>query len=92
MYPAAVLLARQLPASRYKPAAARGLRAQILEGLAAELQPGGHRGLLLGKADVLDAALAALAGADFLAGRCPSPPDRGLAEREGWIWIREPAP
>ena len=92
VYPAAVLLARQLPASRYKPAAARGLRAEILEGLAAELQPGGHRELLLDKADVLDAALAALAGVDFLAGHCPSPADRGLAEREGWIWIREPAP
>lgn len=91
VYPAAVLLARGLPASRYKPAAARELRARILDGLAAELDPGEHRGLLLDKADVLDAALAALAGVDFLAGRCPPPADRALAEREGWIWIREPA-
>jgi len=91
VYPAAVLIARQLPASRYKPAAARDLRAEILGGLAAELDPGAYRELLLTKADVLDAALAALAGADFLAGRCPPPADRGLAEREGWIWVREPA-
>lgn len=91
VYPAAVLLSRSLPARRYKPAAARQLRAVILDGLAAELDPGEHRGLLLDAADVLDAALAALAGADFLAGRCPPPSDRGLAEREGWIWIRHPA-
>lgn len=91
VYPAAVLLSRGLPARRYKPAAARDLRTAILDGLAAELDPGEHRGLLLDAADVLDAALAALAGADFLAGRCAPPCDRPLAEREGWIWIRDTA-
>ncbi len=89
VYPAAVLLSRALPARRYKPAAAREVRETILEGLARELDPGEHRGLLLAAADVLDAALAALAGADFLAARCPPPCDRELAEREGWIWIRD---
>lgn len=90
VYPAAVLLTRALPARRYKPAAAREVRASILDGLAAELDPGPHRDLLLDAADVLDAALAALAGVDFLAGRCPPPDDPALARREGWIWIRDP--
>ncbi len=89
VYPAAVLLVRGLPASRYKPPQARALRAEILGGLSGELVTGRHRDAMLAHADVLDAALAGLAGVDFLAGACAAPAagDAELAAREGWIWI-----
>jgi hypothetical protein len=37
-------------------------------------------------ADALDAAVCLLAAKDFLEGRAMPPPNRLLAEREGWIW------
>ncbi|MEJ2601868.1 MAG: DUF429 domain-containing protein [Gammaproteobacteria bacterium] len=87
VYPAAVLLVRGLPASRYKPAAAQALRRQILGGLAGELAAGRHQDAMVANADILDAALAGLAGVDFLSGACAAPEDADLAVREGWIWI-----
>jgi hypothetical protein len=36
---------------------------------------------------ILDAAMCVLAGADFIEKRCHEPPDRELAEKEGWIWF-----
>ncbi len=91
VYPAAVLLSRGLPASRYKPVAARALRERILDGLASELDAGEHADILLSKSDVLDAALAGVAGVDFLADRCSGPTDAALARSEGWIWFRDAA-
>lgn len=44
---------------------------------------------LLANADVLDAALCCLAGADFLLGQATSPINPTLARKEGWIWVRE---
>jgi hypothetical protein len=41
-------------------------------------------------ADLVDAAVCVLAGADFIAGRAMSPENRSLAEREGWIWTAAP--
>jgi hypothetical protein len=41
-------------------------------------------------ADVLDALVCVLAGADFLAGRAMPPEDEQLAQKEGWIWVRRP--
>jgi hypothetical protein len=41
-------------------------------------------------ADLVDAAVCVLAGADFLSGRAMGPADRTLAEREGWIWTAAP--
>lgn len=40
---------------------------------------------LCGNDDLLDAAVCVLAVQDFLTGRAVPPPDRCLAEREGWI-------
>jgi hypothetical protein len=37
-------------------------------------------------ADLVDAAVCVLAGADFVSGCAMGPEDRTLAEREGWIW------
>ena len=48
--------------------------------------------LSLANDDVFDACICALAGADFLLGRCMSPEgkDALLAQNEGWIWVRGP--
>jgi hypothetical protein len=43
-------------------------------------------GDLSGNADLLDAAVCVLAARDFITGRAAPPPDRCLAEHEGWIW------
>ena len=40
--------------------------------------------------DLLDAAVCVLAAQDFLTGRAVPPPDRCLAECEGWIWTALP--
>ena len=40
--------------------------------------------------DALDAALCVLAGSDFLRGDVIGPMNRPLAEKEGWIWVRQP--
>jgi predicted nuclease with RNAse H fold len=66
---------------------ARGLKngPECLTSLAKELR------LPVGMPDsehARDAVLCTLGGSDFLAGMCVSPPDRALAEREGWIWAR----
>ncbi len=47
---------------------------------------------LQGNADLLDAALCVLAGADFLLGESMPPEIAHLAtaKKEGWIWVREP--
>jgi hypothetical protein len=43
--------------------------------------------------DALDAAICVLAGHDFLTGTSFAPPPERLpiVEREGWIWVRDPA-
>jgi hypothetical protein len=88
VYPAATLLARGLPSSRYKRPDQRDVREQILAGLAGELEfDSVQREHFCSHADVLDAAICLVAGADFLRGRCLPPTDRALAREEGWIWI-----
>ncbi len=89
VYPAGTLRAHALPASGYKKAAQRAVRAEIVRGLAPRLHPGSHRGRLLADADVLDACVCVLAADDFLAGRAggPGPGELERARREGWIWV-----
>jgi hypothetical protein len=48
---------------------------------------------LLKNDNILDAAVCALAGADFLRGETFEPEgelEKELAHREGWIWCRKP--
>jgi hypothetical protein len=90
VYPAGVLQVLELPASRYKDAADRPLRAEILTGLRAYIDLPDDSSAALDDADVLDALVCVLAGADFLAGRAMPPEDPGLALKEGWIWVRRP--
>ena len=95
VYPAATLLSLGLPAKAYKRAAHRLVREEIVSGLSASdarvTFVEGVADVLLEHPDALDAAICAVAGADFLSGRVVSPADQALAEREGWIWFRPPA-
>ena len=40
--------------------------------------------------DALDAVICVLAAVDFLRGECIQPTDIQLAQKESWIWVREP--
>jgi len=45
----------------------------------------------LAKKHIIDAVVCVIAAIDFLAGRCqkPNKGEKELAEKEGWIWVRE---
>jgi len=99
VYPAATLASYKIPARLYKDESGKETRLSILERL------GGHLALsseqlrrnCVDDADVLDAVVCVLAGADFLLGRAETPQDQDvkLAQKEGWIWSRpldEPVP
>lgn len=91
VYPAATLEAQGIRSSGYKDKKDTDIRGKMLEDLQSKRRvripepPVLHA--LSCNDDMLDAAVCALAAADFIAGRAMPPPDRQLAEREGWIWI-----
>ena len=89
VYPAGTLLAYGMPATSYKAnnAGHQQVREQIISQLRLHMRVDDSKPLLA-NADVLDAALCCLAGADFLHGTAMLPEDRGVAEKEGWIWVR----
>jgi len=91
VYPAGTLTSRGTVSSGYKLAADRAVREAMLDELADELVVGDHRAALLQHADVLDAALCLLAGADFLSGAVIEPENSAEARHEGWIWVRPPS-
>lgn len=90
VYPPATLAARRLPSAGYRArsAAARALRAELLDRILEELDTRVHRDLLIENPDLFGAVLSLLAGADFIRRQCQPPPDRAVAEKEGWIWVR----
>ena len=88
VYPAGVLQVLKLPASGYKDGEDGAVREQILSGLSEHIDLPDDVSPALADADVLDALVCMLAGADFLAGRAMPPEDADLAEKEGWIWVR----
>jgi hypothetical protein len=90
VYPAGTLTSRGVTSSGYKLAADRVVREAMLDALADELEVGTHRAVLLQHADVLDASLCLLAGADFLSGAVLEPAELESARQEGWIWVRTP--
>ena len=94
VYPAGTLAGRGLPHTGYKGTKDEAVtaRRRLLEAMGSEVA------LRTGTIDaaassdhVLDAVLCVLAGFDFARGRVIAPSDRGLAEREGWIWVRPPS-
>lgn len=90
VYPAGTLTGYGLTNGGYKDVSAehRHIRASLIEQLPswvaiAEPAP------LIANADILDAALCCLAGANFLQGNCYPPVNEPLAHKEGWIWVQK---
>jgi len=90
VYPAATLLAYGWPASGYKKPDQHLVRRTIIDGLLSHLTFSTIEPLLV-SADALDAALCVLSGKDFLEETSYQPGDQGLAQKEGWIWVRRPS-
>lgn len=90
VYPAGTLTAYKLPNGKYKEnnEIHRAVREQIVRGLPEWVEIADEKAPLA-NADVLDAVLCCVAGADFLNGRSMEPTDPLLAHKEGWIWVRE---
>jgi hypothetical protein len=96
VYPKATLLTRRVSVKGYKSAKkseSEPARRALVEALGAELAiPAEQRGLMVETDHALDAVACLLAAKDFLDGVViePTEAERGLAEREGWIWFRRP--
>lgn len=101
VYPAATLIAHEIPPSGRKPSgfslpaykdkARVRQRREIVDALREWMTiPQEQVEALCGNDDLLDAAVCVLAAQDFLMGRAVPPPDRCLAECEGWIWTALP--
>jgi hypothetical protein len=88
VYPAATLLTHLIRSNGYKKSEQHGERGEILERLAALAALPTDVSPMMKSADVLDAAVCVLAGADFLAGHAVAPSNQELAASEGWIWAR----
>lgn len=89
VYPAATMLAHRITASKYK-ASVTERRKIIRQLLDCQMQMQCSIAALEASADVLDAAVCVLAGADFLRDSAVPPGNLALAQREGWIWLRRP--
>ena len=101
VYPAATLMAHEIPPSGRKPSGFSlpsykdkekvQQRREIVDALQERMTiPERHVEALCSNDDLLDAAVCVLAARDFLTGRAVPPTDRCLAEREGWIWTALP--
>ncbi len=65
-------------------------RRTILQSLGTVLQLPDDLSLPEQNADALDSLVCILAGKDFVDGNAVPPADAALAEKEGWIWVKEP--
>lgn len=92
VYPAATLRAHGIPSADYKRKTQTMQRSLILDRLGELVDF--HAGIprAITNADQLDAVVCVLAGHDFQHGPVLQPDDVGLAEKEGWIWVRGPSP
>jgi predicted RNase H-like nuclease len=90
VYPAATLISRGVAGAGYRAATPAGRRARvkILDRLANELEIEPARDVMIEDANLFDAMLCAVAGADYARGLCVDPPDLPLARKEGFIWFR----
>jgi len=90
VFPAATLIARGAPGVGYKTATSRGrsARRELLDRLSRELDVTAARDVMIEDANLFDAVVCALAGADFARGLCEPPTDLERARREGFIWVR----
>lgn len=91
VYPAATLLMCGLPAEKYKNEDQSAERKKILDGLRRMIRiEDGQATRMILNADILDAVVCTVAGADFLNGYCVAPDEKEVntAKKEGWIWVR----
>lgn len=90
VFPAATLLAHGAPAGAYRAHTpqARKARAALLARLHKQLDPAAMREVMIDDPNLFEAAICALAGADFARGQCVPPPDLERARKEGFIWFR----
>ena|SRR5436190_10667739 len=88
VYPAATLLAHGGELAGYKAAGGASERSELYEMLQKHFTCSEECTAAKKSPHLIDAAICALAGTDFIDGKAVAPEDRGLAEREGWIWAR----
>jgi hypothetical protein len=91
VYPAATLASRGIRCSEYKKKEQREERREIIAHLSKYLSLSMDVSCLVEDADILDAVVCALAGADFLQEDVLWPKDFQTARHEGWIWSKGPA-
>lgn len=90
VYPAATLTSRGIQCSEYKKKEQLDVRREIVTHLSKHMSFSIEVSSLVGDADIMDAVVCALAGADFLNNDALSPSDLQTAKREGWIWSKIP--
>ena len=90
VYPAATLISRGVSGVGYKASTAQGrkTRAEILKRLAKHADIKATRDVMVEDANLFDAMVCVLAGADFARGVCVEPPNLEIARKEGHIWFR----
>ncbi|MBI4463082.1 MAG: DUF429 domain-containing protein [Acidobacteria bacterium] len=88
VYPAVTLKARGIRCSQYKKPQDTEARKEIVRRLNMSFRNESDKSALIKDADILDATVCALAGADFLREDALPPDDERLARREGWIWSK----
>ncbi len=89
VYPAGTLVSYGLPSSGYKKENQRAVRQQILRELASCINLCADLNFAEKNADVLDAIVCVLSGADFLGQKAYYPDDPIEAVKEGWIWVKQ---
>jgi predicted RNase H-like nuclease len=87
VYPAATLIAHGHALAGYKVPGSPA-RTAVVRGWPDAVVVPPSLDLVALSADVFDAIVCVLAGADFLAGAARGPDDPELARGEGWIWVR----
>jgi predicted RNase H-like nuclease len=93
VYPASTLKVYGLPAAGYKGKDSKhqAIRDQLVDALAQFMQiPKALGERMRANDDALDAVVCMLAGYDYIRGVVNHPDDQVLAEKEGWIWVRQP--
>lgn len=88
VYPAATLDCYRIISTGYKDKNKQQVREQILEALKNHIKVPKDTELLLNNADALNSAICLLSAKDFIEGNTYYPEQLGIAQKEGWIWIR----
>ena len=90
VYPAATPMARGINDSGYKGKDKRDRCSEVINQICSYLELAVPQNQLLSNADITDAVICVLAGADFLMGKCMPPTDFSVACKEVWLWVKDP--